>query len=122
MPIRTIYAGENPKFFGRQGGLTYYNLTSDQFTGLNGIVVTGTLRDSLVLLSLLLGQQTPLHPHEVMTDTGAYADVMFGLLWLLGYQFSPRISDIGGTASGASTARRIMAHSTVWLPTRSTRA
>jgi TnpA family transposase len=96
VPIRTIYAGENPKFFGRQRGLTYYNLTSDQFTGLNGIVVTGTLRDSLVLLSLLLGQQTPLHPQEVMTDTGAYADVMFGLLWLLGYQFSPRISDIGG--------------------------
>jgi hypothetical protein len=32
-----------------------------------------------------------------MTDAGAYADSMFGLLWLLGYQFSPRISDIGGT-------------------------
>ncbi len=49
-------------------------------------VTTGTLRDSLVLLSLLLGQQTPLQPAEIMTDTGAYADIIFGLLWLLGYQ------------------------------------
>jgi TnpA family transposase len=49
-----------------------------------------------VLLSLLLGQQTPLQPTEIMTDTGAYADIIFGLLWLLGYQFSPRISDVGG--------------------------
>jgi TnpA family transposase len=32
-----------------------------------------------------------------MADTGVYADVVFGLLWLLGYQFRPRISDIGAT-------------------------
>ena len=32
-----------------------------------------------------------------MTDTGAYTDVIFGIFWLLGYQFSPRIADIGGT-------------------------
>ena len=30
-----------------------------------------------------------------MTDTGAYTDVVFGLFWLLGYRFSPRIADIG---------------------------
>jgi TnpA family transposase len=65
--------------------------------GLYGVVVTNTLRDSLILLSLLLGQQTPLQPTEIMTDTGAYADSMFGLLWLLGFQFSPRLSDVGAT-------------------------
>jgi TnpA family transposase len=31
-----------------------------------------------------------------MTDTGAYSDVMFALFWVLGFQFSPRISDVGG--------------------------
>jgi TnpA family transposase len=96
VPIRTIAAGRNPKYFPKARGITYYNLVSDQFTGLNGIVATGTLRDSLVLLSVVLGQQTPLHPKEIMTDTGAYSDVMFALFWLLGYQFSPRISDVGG--------------------------
>src|SRR3712207_5106657 len=81
------------------GGMTYYNLTSDQFTGLGGVVVPGTLRDSLVLLSAVLEQETALNPTEIMTDTGAYTDIMFGIFHLLGYQFSPRLADIGGARS-----------------------
>jgi TnpA family transposase len=97
VPVRTIHAGPNPKYFGTERGVTYYNLVSDQFTGLNAITVPGTLRDSLVLLSVVLEQDTVLEPTEIMTDTGAYTDVIFGIFWLLGYQFSPRIADIGGT-------------------------
>ena len=95
VPVRTVHAGPNPKYFGMGHGVTYYNLVSNQFTGLNGIVVPGTLRDSLVLLAIVLEQQTELNPIEIMTDTGAYADVVFGLFWLLGYRFSPRIADMG---------------------------
>jgi TnpA family transposase len=36
-------------------------------------------------------------PTQIMTDTGAYSDVVFGLFRLLGYRFSPRLADIGGT-------------------------
>ena len=32
-----------------------------------------------------------------MSDTGAYTDTIFGIFHLLGYQFSPRLADIGGT-------------------------
>jgi TnpA family transposase len=96
VPVRTIHAGPNPKYFGYELGVTYYNLVSNQYTGLNGIVVPGTLRDSLSLLAVVLEQPTELHPIEIMTDTGAYTDVVFGLFWLLGYRFSPRIADIGG--------------------------
>jgi len=32
-----------------------------------------------------------------MTDTAGYTDTIFGIFHLLGYQFSPRIADIGGT-------------------------
>jgi TnpA family transposase len=96
VPVRTLHAGPNPKYFGFERGVTYYNLVSDQFTGLNAIVIPGTLRDSLYLLSVVLEQQTELHPTEIMTDTGAYTDVVFGLFWLLGYRFCPRIADIGG--------------------------
>ena len=77
--------------------MTYYNLVSNQFTGLHGITVPGTLRDSLLLLALVLEQQTELQPTQIMTDTGAYSDVVFGLFRLLGYRFSPRLADIGGT-------------------------
>ena len=48
------------------------------------------------VLSVVLEQQTELYPTEIMTDTGAYTDVVFGLFWLLGYRFCPRIADIGG--------------------------
>jgi TnpA family transposase len=96
VPVRTLHAGPNPKYFGYERGATYYNLVSDQFTGLNAIVIPGTLRDSLYLLAVVLEQQTELHPTEIMTDTGAYTDIVFGLFWLLGYRFCPRIADIGG--------------------------
>ena len=96
VPVRTIHSGPNPSYFGRERGVTYYNLVSDQFTGLNAITVPGTLRDSLILLSVVLEQETEFEPTEIMTDTGAYTDVIFGIFWLLGYQFSPRIADIGG--------------------------
>ena len=34
---------------------------------------------------------------QIMTDTGAYSDVVFGLFRLLGYRSCPRLADIGGT-------------------------
>ncbi len=96
VPIRTIHAGPNPRYFGQERGVTFYNLVSDQFTGLHGITVPGTLRDSLTLLSVVLEQQTELQPVEIMSDTGAYTDTIFGIFHLLGYQFSPRLADVGG--------------------------
>jgi len=53
------------------------------------------LRDSVGLLELVLGQNTVIKPREIMTDTAGYSDIMFGLFALLGYQFSPRIADMG---------------------------
>lgn len=96
VPVRTVHAGSNPKYFGYGRGVTWYNLLSDQCSGLNAITVPGTLRDSLILLALVLEQQTELQPTRIMTDNGAYSDVVFGLFRLLGYRFSPRLADIGG--------------------------
>ncbi len=97
VPVRSVHAGPNPKYFNRGRGVTWYNLLSDQGSGLNAITVPGTLRDSLVLLAVVLDQQTELQPTQIMTDTGAYSDVVFGLFRLLGYRFAPRLADIGGT-------------------------
>jgi TnpA family transposase len=97
VPVQTIHSGPNPKYFGHGRGVTWYNLISDQFSGLNAITVPGTLRDSIVLLAVVLEQETDLQPTQIMTDTGAYSDIVFGLFRLLGYRFSPRLADIGGT-------------------------
>lgn len=94
-PIRTINAGPNRKYFGSSRGITWYNFISDQFSGFHGIVVPGTLRDSIFVLEGLLEQQTGLSPVEIMTDTAGASDMVFGLFWLLGYQFSPRLADAG---------------------------
>jgi TnpA family transposase len=53
------------------------------------------MRDSIFVLEGLLEQQTGLNPTEIMTDTAGTSDMIFGLFWLLGYQFSPRLADAG---------------------------
>jgi TnpA family transposase len=95
VPVRTLNAGPNSKYFNAERGVTYYNFTSDQFSGFHGIVIPGTLRDSLYVLDGLLEQQTSLQPTQLITDTAGYSDIVFGLFWLLGYQFSPRLADLG---------------------------
>ncbi|QFT09991.1 MULTISPECIES: Tn3 family transposase [Vibrio] len=94
-PTRTINSGANRKYFGSSRGITWYNFVSDQFSGFHGIVIPGTLRDSIFVLEGLLEQQTGLNPVEIMTDTAGSSDLVFGLFWLLGYQFSPRLADAG---------------------------
>jgi TnpA family transposase len=94
-PVRTINAGPNRKYFGSSRGITWYNFVSDQYSGFHGIVIPGTLRDSIFVLEGLLEQQTGLNPTEIMTDTAGASDMVFGLFWLLGYQFSPRLADAG---------------------------
>jgi len=62
--------------------VTYYNFTSDQFSGFNAIVIPGTVRDSLYILEGLLEQQTSLDPIEIMADTAGTSDLIFGLFWV----------------------------------------
>lgn len=95
VPVRTLNAGPNRKYFNADRGVTYYNFTSDQFTGFHAIVIPGTLRDSMYILDGLLEHQPRLRPLEIMTDTAGVSEVVFGLFWLLGYQFSPRLADLG---------------------------
>ena len=93
--VKTINSGANKKYFGSDRGITWYNFISDQFSGFHAVVVPGTLRDSIFVLEGLLEQQTGLNPTEIMTDTAGSSDIIFGLFWLLGYQFSPRLADAG---------------------------
>lgn len=115
VPVCTVHAGPNPKYFKEGRGVTWYNLISDQYSGINDIVVPGTLRDSLVILAVVLEQQTDQMPYQIMTDTGAYNDVIFGLFRLLGYLFCPRIADTGEPDSGALTLKQTTVRLTRYL-------
>ena len=94
VPQRALHGGFNRKYFGSGRGVTFFNFMSNQFTGFHHIVIPGTLKEALFILDGLLDQTTHLQPTEVMTDTNSYTDIVFGLFWLLGFQFSPRLADI----------------------------
>jgi TnpA family transposase len=95
VPVKTLHGGLNRKYFPGQRGVTYYNFISNQFAGFHGIVIPGTLGESPYLLDGLLEHNTELQPQQIMTDTAGYSDLIFGLFWLLGFQFSPRLADLG---------------------------
>jgi Tn3 transposase DDE domain len=59
VPIKSIHTAPNSKYFGVQRGITYYTLTSDQYSMLHGLVVPGTLRDSLFILATVLERPKP---------------------------------------------------------------
>jgi len=54
----------------------------------------GWAKRAIFVLEGLLEQQTGLNPTEIMTDTTGTSDMVFGLFWLLGYQFSPRFEAV----------------------------
>lgn len=97
VPMKNVRGRPNSRYFGSGRGVTLYAYTSDTYVGLHGLVIPGTLRDSLFILAGLLEQQTGVEPREIMSDTAGYSDVVFGLFRLLGYRFSPRLADVGGT-------------------------
>ena len=72
VPVRTLNAGPNRKYFGPERGVTLFNYTLNNFFGFNGAVIPGTIRDSLYILDGLLQQDPSLHPTTIMTDTASY--------------------------------------------------
>src|SRR5690606_3979381 len=98
VPVKTINAGPNTKYFGKgkgARGVTYYNFTSDQLTGLHGIVNPGTPKDWYYILEGLLAQETSWRPTEITSDTAGASEIAFGIFRLMGWQFSPRLADAG---------------------------
>ena len=73
--------------------MTWLNAINDQVAGIGATVVPGTMRDSLHILDTMLNHAGP-KPEMVATDTASYSDIVFGLFRMLGYRFSPRITDL----------------------------
>ena len=94
VPVRTLDTGPNPRYFGHGRGITWLNAINDQVAGIGAVVVTGTMRDSLYVLDVILNRDGGPQPEIIATDTASYSDIVFGLFRMLGYQFSPRIADL----------------------------
>jgi len=73
VPVRTVNAGPNPRYFGTGRGVAWLNYLSDQVTGFAAVVVAGTIRDSLYILDGLLEQETGLQPEVLRVLQGRRA-------------------------------------------------
>lgn len=94
VPVPTVDARPNPKYFGRRKGVTWLNAVSDHAVGIAGHVVSGTPRDSLRLIDLIYAQEGGKRPEVLVTDTGSYSDLVFGLVTLLGFDYRPQLADL----------------------------
>ena len=69
VPVSTVNAGANPRYFGQGRGLTWLNYLNDQVADLGAVVVPGTVRDSLHILDGLLDLDVGQRPEMVATES-----------------------------------------------------
>jgi len=93
--VKTANATALPKYFGYGRGLTFYTWTSDQYSQFGTKVIPATMRDATVVLDEILDNETELPLSTHATDTAGYTEILFSLFDLLGYQFAPRLRDLG---------------------------
>lgn len=94
IPVSTVHAGYNPRYFGRQRGSTLYTWMADTHASFHQTLIPGTHRDSLYALDGLLANPTTIKPETVSTDTAGASEIVFALAWTLGYRFAPRLADL----------------------------
>jgi len=94
IPVATIHAANNPRYFGRQRGSTLYSWMADTYTVFAQKLIPRTQRDSLYVLDGLIANQTGIRPEMVSTDTAGASEVIFALTWALGYRWAPRLADL----------------------------
>lgn len=94
IPVSTIHAAYNPRYFGRQRGFTLYSWMADTNMVFAQTLIPGTQRDSLYALDGLLANPTLIRPEMVSTDTAGASEIVFALAWTLGYRWAPRLADL----------------------------
>lgn len=94
VPVPSVYARPNRKYFGPKRGVTWLNMVNDQAAGLGAKVVSGTARDSLHMIDVIFAQDGGRRPEIIVADTGSYSDVVFGLVHLLGMEYRPALADL----------------------------
>jgi TnpA family transposase len=74
--------------------VTVYTHLSDQWSVYGTRIISCAAREALYVLDGLLENDTVLRPKEHYTDTHGFTEQLFGLCYLLGFQFMPRIKDL----------------------------
>jgi TnpA family transposase len=94
VPVPSLMAKPNRKYFGPKRGMTFLNMINDQAFGTGHKIVAGTDRDCLHAIDLFFGSGTANLPEVLITDTGSYSDLVFGIAQLLGVDYRPALADL----------------------------
>ncbi|MBA2764510.1 MAG: Tn3 family transposase [Thermoleophilaceae bacterium] len=91
----SLLASFYPRYFGYYDrAITVYTHVSDQFTVFASRAISCSPREAIFVLDGLLENDTILRPREHYTDTHGFTEQLFGLCYLLGFSFMPRLKDL----------------------------
>ena len=91
----SLLASFYPRYFGYYDrAITLYTHISDQYSVFSTQAISCGPREALHVLDGLLDNQTALCPREHTTDTHGFTEQLFGLCYLLGFSFMPRLKDL----------------------------
>jgi len=91
----SLLASYYPRYFGYYDrALTVVTHTSDQHSVFGTKIISCAPREAQYVLDGLLENNTILRPREHYTDTHGYTEHIFGLCYLLGITFAPRLRDL----------------------------
>jgi TnpA family transposase len=76
---------------GRVVGVAVWTHTSDRYSVFGTRAISCSAREAVYVLDGLLENDTILRPREHATDTHGSTEHLFGLCYLLGYTFMPRL-------------------------------
>jgi hypothetical protein len=79
---------------GHQATVNIYGHLSSRYGPFHAIPISAANPEAPYLFDGLLYHETDLQIEEVIADTGAFTDQIFGMATLLGYRFAPRIRDL----------------------------
>lgn len=94
VPVPSLMAKPNRKYFGPKRGMTFLNMINDQAFGTGHKIVAGTDRDCLNAIDLFFSPGAANLPEVLVTDTGSYSDLIFGIASLLGVDYRPALADL----------------------------
>ena len=94
VPVPSLMAKPNRKHFGPKRGITFLNMINDQAFGTGHKIVAGTDRDCLNAIDLFFSPGAANLPEVLVTDTGSYSDLIFGIASLLGVDYRPALADL----------------------------
>jgi Tn3 transposase DDE domain len=79
VPVPSLMAKPNRKYFGSKRGITFLNVINDQAFGTGHKIVAGTDRDCLHAIDLFFSPGAANLPEVLVTDTSSYSDLIFGI-------------------------------------------